>query len=148
MNNEFDLGWLVGFFEGEGGFSIARGTTSMMVQCFISQTNIKTLEKTHQILTNFGIKSTIPQNSGNSMHLSISSKDMLKFISLVEGKLKHPIKQKEFEIFKEMCIFRKKNLWKSRVKFPEIEKEEDVIFKKWKNREKNTLQDYRRCHGI
>ena len=116
---EFDRGWIIGFIEGEGTFTVnvigyKRKTMTETRQYryqnpafYIVQKDRKVLEKIRDFLGMGKIN-----RHGNLFHLDIRKKsDVLRLVEFLDGKMKSESKTQKFERWKKRVLE-----WKSRVR--------------------------------
>ena len=123
MNNsktDFDRGWIVGFIEGEGSFTVSvikhkRETKSGMSRYylyhnpafFLVNKDRTALEKTRDFLGLGKIN-----RHGNYFHLDIRRKsETLRLVNFLDGKMKSELRTQQFEKWKKRVLE-----WKARVR--------------------------------
>lgn len=86
---EWELAWLAGIIDGEGGFSIAGRYSGAKTSCHISNTNPLIIDKCKEILNNIFVQYSIHKQNGPLSTRTVSRievtqrPEILKLISVV-----------------------------------------------------------------
>lgn len=143
------IGWLIGFFNADGGFSISK---SYSYTVFFGQKLLEPLLRVRDILNELGIESRIYQSrtGKHNLHgLYVVREDIPTFLDIVEGRL-YGQKRRDLKIFRKIVVIREED--EERENWIQRHREEtEKIYTEWKvNREeyRNSGEEVNLLHNL